>query len=78
MLLAARIDPGGMISFFEQLSKEGRSSPALLKYLSTHPSTEERIRKLEVLARQSPFGPVKLLPDYEWGDIRNMCSPSRR
>ncbi len=78
MLLAAGIDPAGMISFFEQLRKESRGSPALLKYLSTHPSTEERIQRLEVLARQSPVRPVKLLPDHEWRDIKSMCAPGRR
>ncbi len=76
MLLAARIDPAGMIGFFEGLMKGDRQSRTVLKYLSTHPSTGDRIARLRALAAQASGAPVKLVPDYDWEDVRKFCSAS--
>lgn len=73
MLVAAGIDPAGMIAFFELLRKEDGEAPAFLKYLSTHPSTEDRIERLKSLAGQLQHRPVKLLQDYDWHDIKEIC-----
>jgi len=73
MLLTAGVDPAGMIAFFDVLRKEGGEAPGLLKYLSTHPSTAERIETLKALAAQPPRATVKLLPDYDWRDITKIC-----
>jgi predicted Zn-dependent protease len=73
LLLAAGIDPAGMIAFFERLSKEGGDAPAFLKYVSTHPSTGERIETLKSLAARAPRGSGKLLPAYDWRDISKVC-----
>jgi len=74
MLLAAGIDPAGMIAFFEVLRKEGGETPAILKYLSTHPGTEDRIERLTALAGKLRQKSKKLLPGYDWRDIRKICS----
>ncbi len=76
MLLAAGIDPGGMIAFFETLKRDGPGSLRLPMYLSTHPSTQDRILKLKALATQSQSSPRALLPNYDWRDIRNICQRS--
>lgn len=73
MLLAAGIDPAGMIAFFEVLRKQGGETPGLLTYLSTHPSPADRMESLKALAAQSQRRPVKLLPDYDWRDITKIC-----
>jgi len=73
LLLAAGIDPAGMIAFFERLRKEGGDAPAVLQYVSTHPSTGERIETLKALAAQAPRRSGKLLPAYEWRDISKVC-----
>lgn len=73
MLMAAGIDPAGMIAFFEMLEKEGIDAPDFLKYLSTHPTTHGRIEKLKAMAGQSQPGFTKLLPDYNWSDIKKIC-----
>ena len=73
LLLAAGIDPAGMIAFFDVLRKEGGEAPGLLTYLSTHPSPADRIEGLKALAAQSQRRPVKLLPDYDWRDITKIC-----
>ncbi len=74
LLLAARVDPAGMLAFFEKLEGKERG-PALLTYLSSHPSFEDRIARLKALAAGAP-APAKLLPDYDWRDIRSIC-PAR-
>ena len=77
MLIRAGIDPGGMISFFEVLQREEGKGGALFQYLSTHPQTKDRVERLKLLAAQSPVGAVKLLPEYDWRDIRKICSKLR-
>jgi len=73
MLLAAGVDPAGMIAFFEVLRKRGGETPGLLAYLSTHPSPAERMERLKALAGQSQRPPRKLLPNYDWEDIKKIC-----
>ncbi|MFQ5898144.1 MAG: M48 family metallopeptidase [Candidatus Methylomirabilia bacterium] len=73
MLLAAGVDPAGMIAFFRMLEREGAGAPAFLKYVSTHPSTEDRIETLKSLAGRFRGRPRKVLPDYDWRDITNVC-----
>jgi len=73
MILDAGIDPAGMIRFFETLAQEGGDFPGPLKYLSTHPGTVDRIRKLKALAAQASPPRAKLLPDHDWRDIRKIC-----
>jgi predicted Zn-dependent protease len=77
LLLEAGINPEGMIDFFETLKQKGVKVPAFLKYLSTHPATEDRIQKLKSLAEQSPHQSVKLLPNYDWKDIGKICEAAK-
>ena len=67
-LVAAGIDPRGMIGFFEKLRQEKEQrdglggAPAYLGFLSTHPTTPERIarltRKLEGIPAGTRFQPM--------------------
>ena len=78
-LRAARVDPAGMIHFFESIEKDGGSAPAALKYLSTHPRTADRIARLRRLAAEVPGEPpVKLFEGYDWTDIGRMCAGAAR
>ncbi len=74
MLLRAQIDPSDMIAVFEFLQRSGAKTPALFQYLSTHPATKDRIARPQSLAAQLPVNPVRLLPAYDWRDIRQICS----
>jgi Zn-dependent protease with chaperone function len=68
MILAAGIEPQGMIAFFEKL-KEKEKLPEYLKYVSDHPATGDRIEKLKELvsSQASPrLIPEKLLPETDW------------
>ncbi len=73
MLQAARIDPGGMVRFFEALAKADRQPAMLLKYLSTDPSPIDRIERLKALAAATPGQPVPLLPVTDWNNVKRLC-----
>lgn len=82
LLRTAGIDPAGMIAFFDLLGTEGKDSPELFKYLSTHPSPADRIERLRSLAGQPQQRSARLLEDPDWREIRTRCesraSGSRR
>ncbi len=72
-ILAAAIDPEGMVRFFHTLAKQGPGMPQSLSYLSTHPSTEDRLQQLQALAADAAPPQIKLLPDSAWDDIKRIC-----
>ena len=60
-LLDARIDPRGMIDFFQKLKTAQENIPGgavmeSMSFLSTHPATQERIQRLEEKWKQVPAG----------------------
>lgn len=66
-LLAAKIDPRGMASFFETLSKQQGDLPGALSLLSTHPDSAERAAAIRVRLPTAPaFAPLP----YDWEAIR--------
>jgi Zn-dependent protease with chaperone function len=73
MLQAARVDPRGMVQFFEALAKADRQPAMLLKHLSTHPSPVDRIERLKELAAATSAPPIPLLPGTDWDDVRTLC-----
>lgn len=76
MLLEARIDPAGLITFFERVARQ-HASPAphgVWRYLSTHPAGDDRVETLRALARRAAAPPVRLLPDNDWKDVKRICS----
>jgi predicted Zn-dependent protease len=75
MLHAAAVDPEGMLAFFRGMQQlEGRT-PAAARYLSTHPTADDRLQALTALAAERPQPPKKLLPGYDWDDIKKICPP---
>src|SRR5690349_23208063 len=46
---SARIDPAGMIAFFDKIRQEEGSTPTPLTYLSTHPEPAQRIAHLRAM-----------------------------
>ena len=48
----AGYDPRGLITFFQKLQKEEGQTPQLLKFLSDHPATPERIAHLQSYIEQ--------------------------
>jgi predicted Zn-dependent protease len=78
MLIAARIDPAGLVRFFESLKEkeQGKEGSTFLTYLSTHPSTADRIKRLKALAAKADGQWITLLPDLQWREISQLCHPS--
>jgi Zn-dependent protease with chaperone function len=72
LLLAAGIDPRGMITFYEKLKKQEKKA-SLPEYLSSHPSMEKRIERLKSLASRSRKRPIKLLADQDWAQVKGIC-----
>jgi len=72
LLQAARIDPAGMVRFFETLKKHtgGGELPA---YLSTHPDTDKRLAEMKVWAAATPVQSEPLLADVKWDEVRKLC-----
>jgi Zn-dependent protease with chaperone function len=73
MLTTARVDPAGMLRFFETLQKVPGRAPTLPSYLSTHPSTEGRIERLRSLGPPPRPATMRLLPGLDWRDVRGIC-----
>jgi Zn-dependent protease with chaperone function len=73
MLLEARVDPAGMIDFFEVLAKEEGARPAGFKYLSSHPMADDRLARLKNVASGQRGTPVKLLPGTDWSRLIRLC-----
>lgn len=80
-VLAAGIDPEGMIRFFQTLQKHGKE-PEFLRYVSTHPATLDRIKDLQgiVALYRTPAGKdllqglrvsrrAPLLPGTNWPEL---------
>lgn len=44
---AAGYDPRGLITFFEKLKRQEGTTPGVLKWLSTHPTSADRIKHLQ-------------------------------
>jgi len=74
MLLRAGVDPEGMLAFYEMLRKESPQLPQSLQYLSTHPTTEQRLERLRALAASAPRGSRPLLADADWEALQRICA----
>lgn len=78
MLVAARLDPDGMLDFFEKLqSRELRVNQELLKYFSTHPLTPDRIARLKA-EQGNQSGVFTTVPSAaRWTSLAKACNPGR-
>ena len=66
LLVRAKIDPSGMISFFQRLAEkdEGR-----MEWLSTHPMSQGRAERLKAELASMPK--VSSVPfTFQWGEVR--------
>jgi predicted Zn-dependent protease len=73
MMLAARLDPAGMITFFERIQREEGAAPRALTYLSTHPLTADRLPRLQAMAATWTGTPEPLLAGDRWADLAKRC-----
>jgi predicted Zn-dependent protease len=73
LLIAAGLDPTGMVDFFEALERKGRDPAGLLKYLSSHPGTSDRVSRLRRIAAAAPPTRRPALGPEEWTALRAIC-----
>ena len=73
MLLAADVDPRGMIAFFETMRAAERGAPATFRYLTSHPLAADRVEALKQLAGSHTKEFRPLLPGRDWTDVRRVC-----
>lgn len=75
MLMAARIDPAGMVRFFEKLSdKELKIDGEFLRYISTHPLTVDRIAALQAAQIGKGSAYLRLPSDKNWKALASSCN----
>jgi predicted Zn-dependent protease len=72
-LMAAGIDPGGMISFFEMLKEKERDENRYFEYFSSHPSTQARIDRLKATIAKTPPPQAAPLSKEDWRELKNIC-----
>ncbi|MGH7399429.1 MAG: M48 family metallopeptidase [Candidatus Rokuibacteriota bacterium] len=73
MMMAARLDPEGMIAFFENIQEEEGARPDILTYLSSHPMPVERIARLRAMSATWPGPAEPLLPHQDWSALTKRC-----
>jgi len=75
LLLAAGINPKGMLSFFDYLKEQhGDNDPdPLWRYLSTHPTAGDRVKKLQAQAEATDESTHSLFPLDNWQYITTLC-----
>lgn len=76
LLHAAGVDPRGMIGFFETMLAEEVRVPKAVRYLTTHPSAEDRLARLRQLAPAGGAPPTPVLTDEQWSALRSVCARS--
>lgn len=74
MLRSARVDPQGLITMLQRMKDEVGDLPGPPTYLSTHPSTDQRIERLRRFA-QTSRSPVPLALSVPWSHIAQFCRP---
>ena len=74
MVLSARLNPTGMIAFFETLQREeGFSTGGALGYLQSHPPAVDRLARLKSIVATWHEEADPLLPDADWEGLRGRC-----
>jgi predicted Zn-dependent protease len=74
LLIAAGLDPRGMVAFFEATQKEEGKGAGRPVYLSSHPGTTDRIARLTRLAQAAPPPRRPALGEAEWAALRAICA----
>jgi len=73
MLLAAQIDAGGFESFFEKLGRQEGSVPWLGQAVSTHPESQERLRRIRKWREARDYAAKPLFDGERWREVRVRC-----
>ncbi len=72
LLIKAKINPRGMIQFFEKIKKiEKKRGITLPSWISTHPLTENRIQNIQKWLKEA--GPIQTQPfKLDWEEVKSI------
>jgi predicted Zn-dependent protease len=73
MLEAANVDPAGMVAFMRTLDKGDEAAPRMVRYLSSHPHTKDRVAMLEATISRAGAESRPVLDSAAWRRVRTMC-----
>lgn len=73
LLIAAGLDPQGMVDFFEGLERKERDPSGAFKFLSSHPGTADRVARLRRIAAAAPAPRRLALEPAQWNALRAIC-----
>jgi hypothetical protein len=75
LIMAAQVDPRGMIAFFDTLARVAGPGSPMLTYLSTHPATDARRSTLASMAAEATHASVPFSTgDQPWSEVAQRCS----
>lgn len=74
LMIKALIDPSGLTDFLKKLDKEGHAAPDILRYVASHPLTNERLNYLEAGVKDKGIETVPFLPEVDWKKLATACS----
>ena len=72
MLVRARIEPNGLITFFGRLERLAPDSGS--SFLSSHPATKDRVEALKARVQSLPDNWEPIMTPEEWQRARNICA----
>jgi len=72
LMVAAAIDPAGMVSFMQTLSDRS-GGPRVISYLTSHPHSADRVAALRTLAAESRGAWRPLMSVAEWKRVQAIC-----
>jgi predicted Zn-dependent protease len=74
LLLAARVDPGPRVAFFETAAtRRGDAWQGPWAYLSTHPTDAARLAAARGQAAEANAPPLPLVSDADWKELKRIC-----
>lgn len=76
LLNEANLSAEGLAGFFETIIKHVGDEPKFLEYISTHPSTSDRIERVRQMDEIKSAASV--LNAQQWQDLRNICRQKRK
>ncbi len=76
LLNEKKVGMNGLIQFFKRIQESGIGSSKAMNFVSTHPSTEDRIASLKALQKEEHLrgeGRALRRLNGSWSEIRNQC-----
>jgi predicted Zn-dependent protease len=74
LLTRTKVDPDGMIGFYERIAEKTGRKLDKFEVIMTHPVPRARVVELRKLAGKAKGPKEKLLPDVNWERVKNLCS----